>query len=181
VNDEDLKIENILDNNKKKKKKVDGKNKGDRTELNLCKLLTEYFGEEFSRALGSGSRWSQVGQLPEHAKKTLTGDVCAPEGFKWIIECKGGYEKDMNLSNVCDGKISRLDEFIEQVERDAEYCKRKPIILWKRNRKPWIAMLKLTDSGGIVPFNDHYIQYGKWCIVSFDTLLEKTDRRFWFE
>ena len=115
MDDQDLLIENILDNNPKKKKKVNGKSKGDRTELHLCKKLTEHFGEEFSRALGSGSRWSQVGQLPEHAKKSLSGDVCVPEGFSWVIECKGGYENDINLTNVCDGDIARLDEFIEQV------------------------------------------------------------------
>ena len=184
MNEDDLIIDNILDNNEKKKKKVDGKSKGDRTELHLCKKLTKHFGEEFSRALGSGSRWSQVGNLPEHAKKTLTGDICVPEKFKWVVECKGGYEGDMNLTNICDGKLSRLDEFIEQVSRDAEYSKRKPIILWKRNRKPWIAILKWVDvaydQAGNVPF-DNYVAYGDWIACSLDKLLEETKKEFWFE
>ncbi len=76
-----LEIEDLLENNKEKKKKVNGKQKGNRTELHLCKLLTKHFGDEFSRALGSGARTSQVAHLPEHAKKTLTGDICVPEGF----------------------------------------------------------------------------------------------------
>jgi len=180
MDDQDLLIENILDNNpKKKKKKVNGKSKGDRTELHLCKKLTEHFGEEFSRALGSGSRWSQVGQLPEHAKKTLSGDICVPEGFSWVIECKGGYESDINLTNVCDGDIARLDEFIEQVSRDAEYCGRKPIILWKRNRKPWLAIYREKD----LPHHwfIRQIWYGDWRIVSFDALLKGTTRKIWFD
>jgi len=113
LEDKDLMIENILDK-PAIKKKVDGKAKGDRTELHLCKLLSKHFGEEFSKAPGSGSRWSQVAYLPEHAKKTLSGDVCVPEEFLWVIESKGGYEDDIDLNNICDGKISRLDEFIEQ-------------------------------------------------------------------
>lgn len=190
MDDADLQIENILDNHPKKKKRVDGKSKGDRTELNLCKMLTKHFGEEFSRALGSGSRWSQVGQLPEHAKKTLSGDICVPEGFRWVIECKGGYEDDINLTNVCDGKIARLDEFIEQVERDANYCGRLPIILWKRNRKPWLAIVRqqdlpirfthVHDLHGRMP-DVNFVYYKDWFIVNFDKLLEISYEGYWFE
>lgn len=180
MSDEDQFIEDIFENNAKKKKKVDGKSKGDRTELHLCKFLTKHFGKEFSRALGSGSRWSQVSQLPEHAKKTLSGDICVPEGFKWVIECKGGYEDDINLTNICDGNgIARLDEFIEQVERDAEYCGRKPIILWKRNRKPWLAMYRELDLPHIWFVN--FIQYDKWRIVKLDDLLTGTTEKVWFD
>jgi hypothetical protein len=182
MDDQDLQIENLLENNvKKEKKKVNGKAKGNRVELNLCKLLTAHFGEEFSRALGSGARTSQVAYLPEHAKKTLTGDICVPDGFKWVIECKGGYESDMHLENILNGDdgLSRLDEFIEQVTKDADYCDRRPIILWKRNRKPWIAMIKSNEY-------DHStwecsIKYRDWSILNFDQLLNHTDKEFWFD
>jgi hypothetical protein len=183
MEDKDLQIENILENNSKKKEKVDGKSKGDRTELNLCKILSEHFGAEFSRALGSGSRWSQVGNLPEHAKQTLSGDICVPEGFLWVIESKGGYENDVILTNMLDGKgISTLDSFIEQNTRDAEYTKRRPIILWKRNRKPWIAILRLADLGQYESGFDYRMYYREWVIVNFDDLLKatKNDRMFWF-
>jgi|LSQX01.3.fsa_nt_gb Holliday junction resolvase len=180
MNEDDLQIENILDNHKKKKK-VDGKAKGDRTELNLCKLLTKFFKVEFSKALGSGSRWSQVGHLPEHAKKTLTGDICVPEGFQWVMECKGGYENDLDLNRVCDGPIAILEEFIEQVSRDAEYSGRKPIICWKRNRKPWLAIVLHKD---LVKHEDKFeylVCYREWRIVKFEDLLSSTGRNFWFE
>jgi len=190
MNDEDLQIDNILDNHVKKKK-VDGKAKGDRTELNLCKMLTKHFGVEFSKALGSGARWSQVNHLPEHAKKTLTGDICVPEHFLWVMESKGGYEDDMNLNNVCDGKgIACLDGFIEQVSRDAKYCGRKPIICWKRNRKPWLAFVREEDlfvkighknPTVITEIDFQYrIHYREWVMVKLDDLLNGP-RSYWFK
>lgn len=178
---EDMEIDDILEKvNKKNKKKVDGKSKGDRTELHLCKLLTSHFGEEFSRALGSGSRWSQVSNLPEHAKKTLSGDICVPEKFKWVIESKGGYEKDMDAWNILDGHLKQVDEFISQVSRDADYTKRKPLICWKRNRKPWIAGLKISDLDTVNSFPCR-IQYNEWVLVGLEQLLKFTEKSFWFE
>lgn len=180
MENDDLEIEDLLKNNVKKKK-VNGKAKGNRVELNLCKFLTKHFGEEFSRAPGSGARTSQVALLPEHAKKTLTGDICVPDGFKWVIECKGGYEDDMHLENILNGDdgMSRLDEFIQQVTKDADYCGRKPIILWKRNRKPWIAMYREFDLNE-VSF-DKFMAYGEWRIVNFEKLLNGTIKEAWYE
>lgn len=180
VNDLDIEdIVSVPDNNKKKKK-VDGRAKGNRTERNLCKRLSKHFNEEFSRALGSGSRWSQVNHLPEHAKKTLVGDICAPDNFKWVIECKGGYESEVNLNNILDGKVPKLDEFIDQVQRDSDYCGRKPIILWKRSRKPWIAFLKTKDIIKEKQFTNR-LYYGDWVGVSLNELLDATPRSFWIE
>jgi hypothetical protein len=180
MNDEDMEVDDIFENNKPKKQKVDGKSKGDRTELHLCKLLANHFGETFSRALGSGSRDKQV-NLPDHAKKALSGDICVPEFFKWIIECKGGYEDDMDAWNIVDGQLTQLDKFIEQVSRDAEYTKRKPILCWKRNRKPWVAGIKSSDFAGLESHFPNRIIYGEWVLVCLDKLLEVTDRNFWFE
>ena len=180
MNEKDLEIENLIDK-KQPKKKIDGKAKGNRTELNLCKLLTAHFKEEFSKAPGSGSRWSQVNYLPEHAKKTLTGDVCVPENFRWVIESKGGYEKDIDLNGVCDGEISRLESFIEQSLRDAGYCGRKPLICWKRNRKQWLGMIRKAD---LSPFKEdifnYRVHYREWLILPLQEFLNKTNRNFWF-
>jgi hypothetical protein len=183
MNDEDLLIENIIAH-KKTKEKVDGKAKGNRTELGLCKLLSEHFGTEFSKAPGSGAIATiRESRLPEHAKKTLTGDICVPEKFKWVIESKGGYEDDINFTNVLDGKgISRIDEFIEQVTRDSIYCGRKPIICWKRNRKPWAAMIWdcELDTSSRCKFA-YRVHYRDWVIVSLEDLLRFTEKGFWFD
>lgn len=192
MSDKDLDIDDILEETKKKvkgkgkdkeKPKVDGKAKGDRTELNLCKLLGTHFGTEFTKAPGSGALATIRESLPEHALKTLTGDLCVPEKFEWVIECKGGYEDDIDLANALDGKpVPRLDEFIEQVSRDAEFCKRKPIICWKRNRKPWLALLRMEDLTPIgFEYNFPYrLYYREWIMISLELLLKETDRDFWF-
>lgn len=182
MDEKDLQIENLFDDEKKlKKKKVDGKAKGNRTELQLCKLLSTHFKEEFSKAPGSGARWSQVSFLPEHAKKTLTGDVCVPEKFKWVIESKGGYETDIDLNALFDEGIARIDTFIEQSNRDALYCGRKPMICWKRSRKPWLVMIRLEDMQSTDESKFPYrIHYREWMILLLEELLMKTERNFWF-
>ena len=177
-----MEVDDLSKKKEKPKKKVDGKSKGDRTELHLCKLLADHFGEVFSRALGSGSRDKQV-NLPDHAKKALSGDICVPEFFKWIIECKGGYEDDMDAWNIVDGQLTQLDKFIEQVSRDADYTKRKAILCWKRNRKPWVAGIKSVDLLGVDLAKEFpcRIIYGEWVLISLEKLLSVTSRDFWFE
>ena len=114
IDDKDLFVEDIFDNaSPQRKQAVNSKKKGNRVELELCKKLTDHFGVDFSRSVGSGNRWGQVNYLPDHARKTLIGDICVPEHFKWVIECKGGYDTDVDFSSVLDGGCSRIDEFIE--------------------------------------------------------------------
>jgi Holliday junction resolvase len=189
MNDKDLQIDDLLEG-LKEKKKVDGKAKGNRTEHNLCKLLEKHFGAPFTKAPGSGAFTSQVAHLPEHAKKTLTGDICGPEKFKWVIECKGGYENDIDLANAVDGSgVSRLDEFIEQTTKDANYCGRKSIICWKRNRKPWLAMLRQEDlchcddisKVGFEELIEYRLYYREWIMISLEKLLEISEKAFWFD
>jgi hypothetical protein len=176
---ENLDVEDLL-NKSKTKKKINGCRKGKSVERQLCKILTDTFKSEFTRSVGSGNRWSQVA-LSENAKQVFTGDISVPEGFKWVIESKGGYEKDIDLNGVCDGGITRLDDFIDQSNKDAEYCGRKPMICWKRSRKPWLIMIKADD---LVPLKEdlfpYRIRYREWIIIKLEEILEETDRKFWF-
>lgn len=174
--EDELDIDNILEP-KTVKKKVNAKRKGNRVERELCKLLTKRFETEFSRSVGSGNRWSQVHHMPEHAKKTLVGDICVPENFLWVIECKGGYEKDIDLNGVFDGN-SRLDSFIEQSENDEGQSERKPVIFWKRSRKPWLAMVRENNC----PNFDFEVSvnYKNWRIIKLEELLDNTNDDFWF-
>ncbi len=183
MNDKDLQIEDILQDLENKKNKVDGKAKGNRTELVLCKLLTKHFGVDFNRSVGSGNRWGQVKSLSEQAKQVFSGDISVPDGFKFVIESKGGYEKEINLTNAMDGNgVAKLNEFIEQSSHDSVGCGRKPIIFWKRNRKPWLTMLREEDlkEVGLDKFL-YRLHYREWVMVALDQLLEKTERGFWFK
>ena len=178
-----MEIDDILENNPEKKKKINGNRKGKSVERQLAKLLNEHFKtDEFNRNPGSGNRIYHVA-LSKNAQQVYSGDLSVPEGFKWVLECKGGYEDDMEFSNAVDGKLSQLDKFIEQVSHDADYCGRMPIICWKRNRKPWLACIKLAD----YPFSNidivfkNRLHYGEWFVAPLELLLKETDYKFWFE
>jgi hypothetical protein len=177
---EDFIVEDLI-KNKEKKKKIDGGKKGDRVELGLCKLLEKRFNKSFSRSLGSGNRWSQISNMPKHAKDTFLGDLCAPEGFRYVIESKGGYDDEVNLNNVFKG-ISCLDGFIEKVTKDAIRAEKLPLLVWKPTRKPHVACLfkSLIDETKF----DQYISYKynkeDWVLVSLNKLLEVYGDEFFF-
>lgn len=168
VNDDSLLSE-------KKKKKVDGKKKGNRNELNLTKLLNKRFGEGFSRSVGSGNRWSQVNALSKNAREVFSGDLVVPEGFKFVIESKGGYD-NIDLSSIfCHGN-SELNNFLEQASKDSKRCDRRPMLCWKKTRKPWLAFV-LTEDLESKQFK-YSLKYSKWTAVSLERLLELDDEFF---
>ena len=175
---ENINVEDLVNGNLVKKKK-NGCRKGKTIERQLCKILTDHFKVSFTRSIGSGNRYGQV-TLSETAKQVFTGDISVPDGFKWVIESKGGYD-DIDMNSVFDGGITRLNKFIKQSLKDAEYCGRKPIICWKRSRKPWLVMILLED---LYPFKENIflyrINYLDWLIVNLDDLLKETNGKFWF-
>jgi Holliday junction resolvase len=171
---EDFEVEDIL---KERKKKVDGGRKGKRVERELVSEFTTRFGEGFSRSLGSGNRWGQVKNLPKHAKDTLSGDICCPPGFKWVLESKGGYE-GIDFWTIFQRGNSTIDEFLDQVSKDSTRTGRKPMLLYKRDRKPWIAFVPTKELEGR-EFKYRLI-YGKWSAVALKDLFELQDD-FFFE
>lgn len=177
---ENLEVEDILPNSERKKK-INSKKKGNRVELALTKILSQYFGKPFSRSVGSGNRWGQVSDLPSHAKSTLTGDICPPEGFKWVIESKGGYEDVIDLNAVVVGMdCAMLDSFIKQSTHDHEQSGRLPIILWKQARRPWMACIREVDLKEPNKYTTR-LYYKGWVALPFTQLLESTPEDFWFE
>tara|TARA_Y100000034_G_scaffold104648_1_gene131369 strand:- start:24263 stop:24919 length:657 start_codon:yes stop_codon:yes gene_type:complete len=164
----------------KKKRKADGGQKGKRGERELCKIFTNRFGKEFTRTIGSGNRWSQVAHMPSHAKNTFTGDICAPEGFLFSLECKNGYEDKVDLGNLFSTKNKTLDGFLKQSIKEAKECDKLPLLCWKRKRQPWIAFIREQD----VREGDEWdvqLTYHDWLCVSLDGLLELPDSFFFAE
>lgn len=159
-----------------KKKKINTGRKGKRREREVAKVLNERFGGGFSRSIGSGNRIHQVANLPKHAQDTFTGDLVTPENFAFTVESKGGYD-DVDLVSVFDGGHSQIDEFLKQAQHDADFCKRKPMLVWKKSRKPLVAMIKTTD----IPHEnwEYRLFYRDWSMVNFEELL-KVDNTFWF-
>jgi Holliday junction resolvase len=162
-------------NKKKLKKKVNGKKKGSRTELDLTKVLTARFGQNFSRSVGSGNRWSQVDHLPKHAREVFSGDLVVPEGFKFVIESKGGYD-GIDMTSIFVRGNSELDSFLEQAINDGKRCGRKPMLCWKKTRKPWLAFVLTSD------LHDHVfkysVKYKDWTGTALEHLLQLPDSFF---
>lgn len=170
---DDFVIEDVI-SNKDKTKKVNGKKKGSRTELDLTKLLNARFGTGFSRSVGSGNRWGQVNHLPKHAQEVFSGDLVVPQGFKFVIESKGGYD-GIDMSSVFVHGNSELDGFLDQVTKDSKRCGRKPMLCWKKTRKPWLAFVLTKDLTGQFKYK---MQYGKWTAVALEHLLKLEDDFF---
>jgi Holliday junction resolvase len=158
----------------KKKKKINGKKKGNRIELELSKILNKRFGTGFSRSVGSGNRWSQVNNLPQHAKEVFSGDLVVPQGFKFVLESKGGYE-GIDLNSIFTKGSTELDGFLSQVSKDAKRCGRKPILCWKKKRRPWFCVVLTED----LPQKFKYqLNYGNWSIIALEELLKLEDSFF---
>jgi Holliday junction resolvase len=168
-----MEIEDITANLNKKKKKNSG-TKGKRTERSLCKILSERFGPGFSRTIGSGNRVWQVGNMPKCAQDTFTGDIVTPEGFLWTFESKGGYDIDFN--SIFGGGSAELDSFIKQVELEGNRTGRKPVIAWKKDRRPWLVILKTADLNKTDwPFR---FIYRDWSVIALNDFLTAEDSYF---
>lgn len=165
----------LTEKKKAKKRKADGKRKGNRIELSLSKVLNQRFGGGFSRSVGSGNRWGQVSSLPKHAQEVFSGDLIVPQGFKWAVESKGGYQ-DIDLNSVFVGGSAELDRFLDQVTKDGERCVRKPMLCWKRDRKPWLAFVPTKELEG--HSFKYRLEYQEWSAVALDELLKLPDSFF---
>jgi len=165
----------VLEDIKPKKKKINGKRKGSKIELDLTKVLNARFGTGFSRSVGSGNRWGQVNHLPKHAQDVFSGDLIVPKGFKFVLECKGGYDS-IDMSSVFVRGNSELDGFLDQVTKDSKRCDRKPMLCWKKTRKPWLAFVLTKELSG--RSFKYKMQYGKWTVVALEYLLKLDDEFF---
>jgi len=187
----DLEIDDLL--KEPKNKKIKSGLKGKSAERDLVKILNIRFakiiaehpkGGAFSRSVGSGSRWGQRVVLSESASQIYAGDLTCPECFNFVIESKKGYN-DIDLITAFTGKCGDLDEFLKQVKTDAERVKRKPLLIWKKDRKPALVFLKAAPGEIQIKLinegvNPVFMTYLEWHVFRLDDLLKLPDE-FWFK
>jgi hypothetical protein len=184
----DLEVDDILGNADKKKKIKSGQ-KGKRHERDLCKVLTARFQEVlgqnpswglFSRSVGSGNRWGQGVYLSKSATNTFSGDIACPDNFKFVVESKGGYN-DVDLCCAFAGGCKQVDDFLAQVSDDAQRSGRKPILIWRKDRKPRLAFLKTGEVSPEVEAKFGYLmRYRDWTAYNLEDILTLPDE-FFFE
>lgn len=177
----DLEIENILETKTKRKKSGQ---KGKRGEREICDCLNSRFEDifkshpdwgRFSRSVGSGNRWGQNVFLSRSAKNTYGGDITCPDNFRFVIESKCGYnEIDLNSCFATGNKT--IDGFLNQVEEDSKRSDKKPILIWKKDRKPKLVFLRQED----MPLDgiDYFLKYRGWIAVDLETILSFEDNFF---
>lgn len=170
---EDQFVDDILSN--KQSKKINSKRKGNRNELEFAKILTKRFNKGFSRSVGSGNRWSQTAFLPKHAQKVFSSDLVVPKSFKFALEVKGGYN-GIDLNSIFLRGNSDLDKFLIQVFKDAKRAGKKPLLAWKKDRKPWLVFILSKDAEGL-DFK-YKLSYNKWTAVALDEFLKLNDDFF---
>ena len=103
------------------------------------------------RSPGSGA-FSTTHNLPEHLK--FSGDLITPKNFRFIIECKKGYNKE-NLGSTFNTKSDLLN-FIQQADRDARKIQKQFLIVFQQDRKDMLCIfskntnLMLADKAALI-------------------------------
>ena len=126
-----------LTNLRKKTKRKNSRTKGSTFERQIAKTFNDRFKtKEFSRSPGSGA-FATTHSLPEYLK--IYGDLITPKNFKYCIECKKGYN-NINLYSLYNYS-SDIWKFIEQCEKDSKKCDKIPMVIFKQDRQPTIAIV----------------------------------------
>lgn len=150
-----------------KKKRVNSKRKGNKFENDIAKKFNARFNtKDFCRTPGSGA-FATTHSLPEHLK--VYGDLITPSNFKFVLECKKGYNKE-NLSSLFNHK-SEIFKFIKQGERDAEFSGREFMVIYQQDRGKVLVITK-EDS---FPKTESSVLFSKYKIDVLDDLLNLDD------
>lgn len=157
---------------------VNSKNKGNRNENELAKILNERFGNGkkiFSRspqsgAWGGGSNRELREDMDYQSKLTLASDIITPHNFKFIIEHKA--YKQASFWDLFNSS-SELNSWVKQVEDDSSWVDKEPMLIVKYNNKKRIVYIKQKIKGYVFEWNEWYCYW-------LDDLL-KLDNKFFYE
>ena len=160
------------------KKRVNSRAKGQSFERKICKLLNSRFEtKEFCRTPGSGA-FATTHTLPEYLK--IHGDLVTPKNFRFIVECKKGYNKE-NLSSLFNDR-STFYTFIKQCEKDSLRAAVPSIIIWQQDRNEILVILNNQFTDDITLYSNKeykYLIFNRYIIYKFKDLLD-LDNDFWF-
>ena len=162
----------------KPKKRVNSRAKGQSFERKICKLFNSRFEtKEFCRTPGSGA-FATTHSLPEYLK--IYGDIVTPKNFRFIVECKKGYNKE-NLSSLFNER-SLFYNFLKQCEKDSKRAGVPSIIIWQQDRNDILIILSNEYINDIELYNNtdiKYLIFNDYIIYKFKDILNM-DKDFWF-
>ena len=161
----------------KKKKKVNSRAKGNRFENKVAKMLNERFEtDEFCRSPGSGA-FATTHKLPKYLQ--LYGDLITPEKFRFVIECKKGYNSE-GISELLNPKSNTLS-MIAQASRDSRKANKKFLLIVGQDRKDPIVFTEdkptqISSSAGLL--FEGYVEETKVYILRLENLLKSPTSHF---
>lgn len=123
------------------------KTKGNKFELDIANYLTKNFNESFTRVPNSGAFIGGKNQERKHNLSAnqiqlFKGDIIAPDSMtNLVIECKH-YKEFPFYKLIGDDKIRILDEWISEVEYDAE------------KNDIWLLIWKISNQGTYVLWDE---------------------------
>ena len=182
-----MKVDDIICDIKKqeaRKKGIRSGDKGNRGEREIAARFNERFSDLLSSNLDWGRFYKSDGSgafghrhLGQGGQSACIGDVHTPDNFRLVIESKLGYNDNIDLNNAFYGGVTKLDEFLDQVEQDAGRTKdRQPVLIWRKDRQKHIVFLKTKD----LPKKkfEYSMKYRDWTAISLDDLLTFDDQFF---
>jgi hypothetical protein len=169
--------------NEKNKKRINSKKKGNRWELQVCKILGSAFDDEFRRVPMSGGFVGGRNKfrnyfVNENAQSQLTGDIITPEWFPFIIECKN-YNDSPKIHNLLSIGDKDLDDWVRQAKDEAKTAKKDWLIIFNMTSKRknfavvdfdrFYAVLKDKE----VVYPNNYFVYKGTLILDFEQFVKK--------
>ena len=148
---------------------INGKAKGNRFELDVAKMLTEWSGKTFHRTPQSGAlHWDN--------DKRVVSDIVPPQdlGFPFSIECKS-QEVAWDFDSLITGK-STIWKFWSQCCNDAHSENMEPLLVFSKNYRKIYAMLQRTTYNKLgKTLTNVTVQSDAWgdvVIIDFKELLD---------
>jgi hypothetical protein len=183
---QDLQASGPPPTDKKKRKRVNSGAKGDGWENMVARLFSRRFNRDFSKMPDSGARGTTA-KLDLRAKEVLTSDIICPEGFTWTVECKKGYDIDLwsvfgcHLFKGRKKDVDLIEYFTTQALTEALSVGKKPCVIYRKDNRPAVAMIKI-DVGGDEVFKaikpDIYAVWNGWYVISLYDLLQAPNELF---
>ena len=130
------------------KKRINSNKKGKTGEREVAKLLTEWWGGEFSRTPDSGAFMTTHTTALLESGNDLSGDIITPSDFPFNVE--GKRRKIIDLWELVRTPTPSLDEQLlkdnpvtwwYQSSGDASHSNKIPMIIMREDRKQWYCAL----------------------------------------
>ena len=143
--------------------------------------------------------------MSKTARDLLSSDIMAPDDFAWSLESKAGYPIDLNNMFCIDGgkfggkpsDKTKIFNFCKQAGRDGKRVGKPPMIIWKKDNRPPVAIIPVSDhlkanqlreliaSNSITQYLYFHcvvkdLTWDKWVMVSLEELVINAGRKFFF-